>query len=248
MPEKAVLITGAGGGIGRAAARLFAKDGWDVALADINAAALSATAAEVKACGRRFASAVCDTSDFGQVLASAAEIQIRLERIDVLVNNAGVSQPKPIVELEESEWDRTLAVNLKSAFNWTKILLPGMLHRQHGKIINISSISAKQGGGSGTVSKACYAASKAGLLGFTRGLAREVAPHVQVNAICPGVIATPMTEGLLARARDDLLARIPLGRVGIPEDVASMILFLASPAADYLTGEIIDVNGGMYID
>ena len=247
MPERTVLITGAAGGIGRATARLFAQHGWEIALVDIHSAALSEARAEIQTYGRTLAK-VCDVSDFRQVQATAAEILREAEKIDVLVNNAGVSQPKPVAELEESEWDRTLAVNLKSAFNWSKALLPAMLSRQSGKIINISSMSAKRGGGPGTVSKACYAASKAGLLGFTRGLAREVAPHVQVNAICPGLIATPMTGGLLAGAPDELLSLIPLQRVGTPEDVANLIFFLASPGADYLTGEIIDVNGGMYID
>jgi 3-oxoacyl-[acyl-carrier protein] reductase len=123
-----------------------------------------------------------------------------------------------------------------------------MLERGRGKIINVSSMSAKRGGGDGTVSKACYAASKAGLLGFTRGLAREVAPHIQVNAVCPGLIATPMTERLFSAGVSGLLPLIPLGRLGMPEDVAELIFFLASPGADYITGEIIDVNGGMYID
>jgi 3-oxoacyl-[acyl-carrier protein] reductase len=120
--------------------------------------------------------------------------------------------------------------------------------RQRGRIINISSVSAKHGGGSGTVSKACYAASKAGLLGFTRGLAREAAPHVQVNAICPGIIETPMTDALIKRSGDALCATIPLNRLGTPQDVANMIWVLASPYASYLTGEIIDVNGGLLID
>jgi len=238
MPDhRTVLITGAAGGIGRATARLFAQHGWEMALVDIHPAMPEARVAKV-----------CDVGDFRQVQITAAEILQEFGKIDVLVNNAGVSQPKPIAELEESEWDRTLAVNLKSAFNWSKALLPAMLSRQSGKIINISSMSAKRGGGPGTVSKACYAASKAGLLGFTRGLAREVAPHVQVNAICPGLIATPMTGGLLASASAELLSLIPLQRVGTPEDVANLIFFLASPGADYLTGEVIDVNGGMYID
>jgi NAD(P)-dependent dehydrogenase (short-subunit alcohol dehydrogenase family) len=168
--------------------------------------------------------------------------------VDVLVNNAGVSQPKLIVELTREEWERTLAVNLSGAFHWSKALLPSMLDRRKGCIINVSSISAKHGGGHGTVSKACYAASKAGLLGFTRGLAREAAPHVRVNALCPGMIDTPMTHALIARAADELKAAIPLGRLGTPQDVAGMIWLLASPYAEYLTGEIIDVNGGLYID
>jgi 3-oxoacyl-[acyl-carrier protein] reductase len=123
-----------------------------------------------------------------------------------------------------------------------------MLERQRGSIVNISSISAKHGGGYGTVSRACYAASKAGLLGLTRGLAREAAPHVRVNAVCPGLIETPMTQRLIARAGEEFKRWIPLERFGTPEDVAAVIWFLASPASGYLTGEIVDVNGGMLID
>jgi len=231
-PPKTILITGAAGGIGQATAKLFAKHGWELALVDLKG--------EV--------TAVCDVANFQQVQETANAMLRRFGKIDVLVNNAGVSQPKSVVELDEAAWDRTIEVNLKSAFNWAKALLPAMLDRRSGKMINVSSMSAKRGGGPGTVSKACYAASKAGLLGFTRGLAREVAPHVQVNAVCPGLIATPMTNGLLSGATEELLSLIPLGRFGTPEDVAQTIFFLASPGADYLTGEIIDINGGMYID
>lgn len=230
-----------------ATARVFARERWTVALVDVNADGLECAKRELARAPGQVWTGVCDVADYVQVQNTARSMLDHLGAVDVLVNNAGVSQPLPIVELDEEDWDRTLNVNLKSAFNWSKVLLPSMLERRRGKIINISSVSAKHGGGHGTVSKACYAASKAGLLGFTRGLAREVAPYIQVNAVCPGLIDTPMTREMLGHS-PELVSLIPLGRVGMPEDVAGVIWFLSSPAADYLTGEIIDVNGGMLID
>jgi 3-oxoacyl-[acyl-carrier protein] reductase len=243
MPNEVVVITGGAGGIGRAAARLFAQQGWRVALVDRDREALEAAGRELDAW-----TAVCDVADYDAVQAAGGALLREFGWVDVLVNNAGVSQPKLIVDLTREEWERTLAVNLSGAFHWCKTLLPSMLERRKGCIINVSSVSAKHGGGHGTVSKACYAASKAGLLGFTRGLAREAAPHVRVNALCPGVIETPMTQALIERAAEELKAAVPLGRLGTPHDVAGMIWLLASPYAEYLTGEIIDVNGGLYID
>lgn len=243
MPNEVVVITGGASGIGLAAARLFARQGWSVALVDRDGEGLDAARLELGAW-----TTVCDVADYEAVQSSGAAVLSQFGQVDVLVNNAGVSQPKPVVDLSREEWERTLAVNLSGAFHWSKALLPSMLARRRGCIINVSSVSAKHGGGQGTVSKACYAASKAGLLGFTRGLAREAAPHVRVNAICPGMIETPMTRGLIARSAGELKAMIPLGRLGTPEDVAGMIWMLASPYSNYLTGEVIDVNGGLFID
>jgi NAD(P)-dependent dehydrogenase (short-subunit alcohol dehydrogenase family) len=243
-----VVITGAAGGIGFATARLFAAEGWNLALIDRSREALAEAAAELSQASLNLWTVVSDVADFEDAQQAGRRLLERFGGVDVLVNNAGVSQPKHIVDLSKEEWDSTLAVNLSGAFHWSKALLPSMLARRRGKIINVSSMSAKHGGGPGTVSRACYAASKAGLLGFTRGLAREAAPHVQVNAVCPGLIETSMTRELLARMAGELRAAIPLGRLGTPADVAGVIWVLASPYADYLTGEIIDVNGGLFID
>lgn len=243
MPNEVVVITGGASGIGLATAQLFARQEWSVALVDTSRDALEAAGRELGAW-----TAVCDVADYDAVQRAGAEVLAHFGYVDALVNNAGISQPKPVVDLTREEWERTLAVNLGGAFHWSKAILPAMLARQQGCIINVSSISAKHGGGQGTVSKACYAASKAGLLGFTRGLAREAAPHVRVNAVCPGMIETPMTRGLIARAAEELKAMIPLGRLGTPQDVAGIIWVLASPWARYLTGEVIDVNGGLFID
>jgi 3-oxoacyl-[acyl-carrier protein] reductase len=247
--SRTVLITGGAGGIGLAAARRFADEGSRVVLVDLDARELErARSTLVGADGRVVDTVECDVAGHAAVQAAAQIVLGRWGAVEVLVNNAGISQPKGVLELDESEWERTLAVNLKGAFNWCRALLPAMIEARRGKIVNVASMSAKMGGGPGTISRACYAASKAGLLGFTRGLAREVAPAVTVNAVCPGLIDTAMTRAFIARAGGEIAAGIPLGRLGTPDDVAGVIHFLASPAAGWITGEVIDCNGGTYID
>lgn len=198
----------------------------------------------------------------GEVLAFQADVTSRdraqqvvrevielTGRVDILVNNAGISQPKSFLDLTEQDWDRTIGIHLKGAFNWSQAVLPSMLHGRWGRIISISSMVAKHGGAYASVSKSCYAAAKAGILGLTHGLAREAAPYVTVNAVCPGVIDTGMASSLTSgEERRRTLGLIPLGRFGQPEDIAQVVAFLASEAAGYITGEEIDVNGGVYID
>ncbi|MGH7266831.1 MAG: SDR family NAD(P)-dependent oxidoreductase, partial [Candidatus Rokuibacteriota bacterium] len=167
---------------------------------------------------------------------------------DVLVNNAGISQPKGLADISEAEWDRTMAVNLKGAFNWCKAVAPAMLARGAGRIVNISSVSAHTGAGFGAVSKAAYCAAKAGMLGLTRGLAKELAPHVTVNAICPGTIHTDLTSAMLETGRERIVAAIPLGRVGAPEDIAEVVAFLATVTPNFMTGEVVDVDGGQWVN
>jgi 3-oxoacyl-[acyl-carrier protein] reductase len=246
--SRTVLITGGAGGIGLAAARRFAAEGSRVVLVDLDARALERARSTLVDDGGGVDIVECDVAGHAAVQAAARGVLDRCGAVEVLVNNAGISQPKGVLELEEAEWERTLAINLKGAFNWCRALLPAMLEAGRGKIVNVASMSAKMGGGPGTISRACYAASKAGLLGFTRGLAREVAPAVTVNAVCPGLIDTSMTRAFIARAGDEIAAGIPLGRLGTPDDVAGVIQFLASPAAAWITGEVVDCNGGTYID
>ena len=189
-----------------------------------------------------------DTSDFAGVQRYAERTLERFGRIDVLVNNAGMSQPRGLLDITEDEWDRTINVNLKSCFNWCKAVAPAMLARGAGRIVNVSSVSAHTGGAVSAVSKFAYCASKAGILGLTRGLAKELAPHITVNAVCPGSIETGMTSALIAARREAIVQSIPLGRVGTPEDVAAVIVFLATVEPNYLTGEIIDVDGGQWVN
>jgi 3-oxoacyl-[acyl-carrier protein] reductase len=249
LERQVAIVTGGARGIGRAIAEELARHGADIAVVDAGDAATTVEA--VGALGRTALAFKADVASFPDAQAITAEVIGRLGAVGILVNNAGVSQPKSILELTEAEWDRTVAVNLKSSFNWCKAVAQPMLQRGRGRIVVVSSMSAKHGGGTGAgaVSKACYAATKAGLLGLTRGLAKELAPAVTVNAICPGVIETAMAAALLSGpAASKLRESIPLRRFGRPEDVAHAVLFLASPWADYMTGEVMDVNGGIYID
>ncbi|MEW6546687.1 MAG: glucose 1-dehydrogenase [Bacillota bacterium] len=243
------VITGAARGIGRAIAHAFAQEGCDLAVNALHEEGLRALVQELEGLGVSVLPLPGDVSDHGLAREHAATVQRAFGRVDYLVNNAGVSQPKLVADLSEEEWDRTLAINLKSGFNWTQAFLPLLMAAPAPAVVNISSISAKHGGGFGTVSKACYAASKAGVLGFTRGLAKELAPKVRVNAVCPGLIATPMTARLVESPQaPEILKTIPLGRFGRPEEVAAVVLFLCLPEASYITGEVVDVNGGMLID
>jgi 3-oxoacyl-[acyl-carrier protein] reductase len=245
--NKVSLITGGASGIGLATAQEFLKMEYTVILFDLDLEKLKKVRKNLIN-PEKVIILDGDVSNYKEVFGKADELIHLVGKVDVLVNNAGISMPKPVIEMDEEDWNKTININLKGAFNWCNALLPNMIENKYGKIINVSSMSAKHGGGKGTVSKACYAASKAGLLGFTKGLAREVAPHVLVNAVCPGLIKTPMTENLIKDSQDELLSMIPLHRFGSPEDVANIISYLASSKGDYLTGEVIDINGGMLID
>ncbi len=249
LKNRVAVITGGGGAFGRAMSLAFAERGATPVVVDVNLEQAEQTAAEVSALGREAMVFQADVRSYSQAREIAAEVFARARRIDILVNNAGVTQPKNFVDLTEEDWDRTIGIHLKGAFNWSQAVLPYMIRNQWGRIINISSMVAKHGGAYPTVSKTCYAAAKAGLLGLTHGLAREAAPYVTVNAICPGVIQSALnptiTEG---EAGARTLALIPLARFGQPDDIANAVMFLASEGASYITGEATDVNGGVYID
>ena len=243
------VVTGAARGIGRATAAALAKNGFQVALVDVRARELSETAALVRSAGMEALELQGDVTSFTTAQRLAREILGAWVRVDVLVNNAGISQPKGLLEITEDEWDRTIDTHLKGAFNWCKALAPAMLGQRAGRIINMSSVSAHTGAGTAAVSKSAYCAAKAGILGLTRGLAKELAPHVTVNAICPGLIATDLTAGMIAReGAETLLRAIPLARLGTPEDIAQVVAFLATVTPCFLTGEVIDVDGGQWVN
>lgn len=247
---RVAIVTGGGGAFGRAMALAFAERGATPVIVDLNLAEAEKTAAVAAAASGREAMVFqADVRDYRVAREIAAEVFARGGRIDVLVNNAGITQAKPFLELTEEDWDRTVDIHLKGGFNWSQAVLPYLIRNQWGRIVNISSMVAKHGGAYPAVSKTCYAAAKAGLLGLTRGLAREAAPHVTVNAICPGVIKSAMnptiTEG---EAGARTLALIPLARFGDAGDIANAVVFLASEQASYITGEVLDINGGVYID
>ncbi|MCP5372297.1 MAG: SDR family oxidoreductase [Hyphomicrobiales bacterium] len=248
MTERTALITGAARGIGFGIGRRLARAGLQVVLVDRDGDAVAAAAETLSGEGMRARPAVVDVADFAAVQAVAAGLMAELGPIHVLVNNAGISQPRSILEISEREWDEVIAIHLKGAFNWCKALAPGMVAAAHGRIVNISSVNAHTGGGELAVSKVSYAAAKAGLLGMTRALARELAPHVCVNAICPGSIATDLTAAKIGALRDRIVGSIPLGRLGTPEDIAEVVAFLATAEPCFITGEVIDVDGGQFIN
>lgn len=242
------IVTGGGRGIGRASALALARRGFGVALVDWRPAELAEAVAAVRALGAEALALEADVSDFGRAQALARHVLDAWGRVDVLVNNAGISQPKGLLEISEEEWDRTIAVNLKGGFNWCKAVAPAMLARGAGRIVNLSSVSAHTGAGFGAVSKFAYCAAKAGVLGLTRGLAKELAPHVTVNAICPGLIHTDLTAEMVAARGPTIVGAIPLARLGTPEDVAEVVAFLATVTPCFLTGEVIDVDGGQWVN
>ncbi len=171
----------------------------------------------------------------------------RFSRIDILVNNAGIVTTGPVTEITAETWDRTLAVNLKSVFLCSKAVFPLMMEQRDGRIINIASVAGKRGGG--IHGNSCYAAAKGGVIAFTKSLAREGGPHnIRVNAITPAVIKTEMLDGLGEDKLQELVRTLPLRRAGTPEDVASAVCFLASDASSFMTGEIMDVDGGLMMD
>ena len=238
---KVVLVTGATKGIGRAIALAFAREGAFVAVNGRNEERITQVAQEVEAVGGSAMGVRADVGDSVQVGEMVGEVLRRMKRIDVLVNNAGIYEIVSIREMTEERWDRVMRTNLKGTYNCTKAVIETMIEQRYGKIINIGSSSGKTGS---ILPLAHYAASKAGVICFTKSMARELAPHmINVNCVCPGVIETDMTVDIVDEKRE----QIPLG-IGQPEDVANAVLFLASDEAKYITGEIMDVDGGSLMD
>jgi len=242
LTGQVALVTGAGRGIGRAIAHTFAGQGAHLIISDIQPDLAGSVGDEVKALGRNFLAVACDVSRFEDCQNM---INVGLDafgRIDILVNNAGITRDNLLMRMSEEEWDAVLAVNLKSVFNCCKAASRLMLKQKGGRIINISSVVGLMG----NAGQANYAASKAGIIGLTKSLAKEFASrNITVNAVAPGFIKTKMTEVLKEDAREALIKMIPLGRLGEPEDVANAVLFLASPLASYITGQVLTVDGGM---
>jgi len=241
---RTALVTGAARGIGRASALTLAEAGFDVVLVDLLELEMHATAREIEARGVRALTFQADVSDFTRARTVVEQATTAWGRLDVLVNNAGAPSPKPILEISEAEFDRAIAVNLKSCFNYIHAAARIMLGQDTGgRIISISSLNALSGGVTSAVSKHAYAAAKAGILGLTRSLAKELGPKVSVNAICPGVIATELLRDLISQREAELTAGIAMGRVGAPEDVASVVRYLAVDAHMFITGQHIVVDG-----
>ncbi len=242
LKDQVAVVTGGARGIGREIAFVLAKAGADVALFDVNAQALGQTAGELRALGRRAEGLVVDVTSAAAVDEAVAKILDKLGRIDILINNAGVTQDGLIVRMDEAQWDRVLDVNLKGTYLCTRAVSKVMLKARRGRIVSIASII----GIIGNAGQANYAASKAGIIGLTKSVAKELGSRgVTCNAIAPGFIKTEMTERLPEAVKQKLLEQIPLGSLGEPADVAQAALFLVSDAARYITGHVLVVAGGL---
>jgi 3-oxoacyl-[acyl-carrier protein] reductase len=241
LKDRKAIVTGAGRGIGRAIANAFAREGADVAVCDVNYTAVQGVAQELEPLGRRIFPIAVDVTRKAQVDAMVARAAEVFGRVDILVNNAGVLRDAMLHTMTEEEFDLVVAVHLKGAWLCCRAVAGGMREQGFGRIINMSSISGKVG----NVGQTNYSAAKAGLVGLTKAAALELARHnVTVNAIQPGFIDTDMTRSIPEGPRRASIARIPMERVGLPEDVAGVALFLASDEASYVTGAVLEVTGG----
>lgn len=251
MPEThTAIVTGAASrrGIGRATASRLAADGFAVAILDRDGAGAKDTAAAIaEATGSPALGVECDVTSADSVDAAVRTVEAELPDIAALVNNAGITSPTRFLDIDLTEWDSIFDVNVRGTVIAMQRVLPGMVERGYGRVVNLSSVSAQRGGG--VFGGSHYSAAKAAVLGLTRAVAREVGPTgVVVNAVTPGLIDTDITGGALSSdVKSDLVAGIPVGRVGTTDDVADTVAFLCSPSASYLTGTTIDVNGGSHI-
>ena len=242
LEGKTAIVTGGALGIGKAIALTFAEHGCNVAVCDIDVEAAKKTAAELRAIGRKAEAYAVDVCDPKAVAEVTDKIVDTFSRLDILVNNAGITRDGLIVRMTEADWEAVLAVNLKGCFNFIKAVTGPMMRQRSGTIISIASIVGMMG----NAGQANYSASKAGVIGLTKSVAKELASrHITANAIAPGFIKTRMTDALNEAQREKMLEQIPLKRFGSPEDVARAALFLASPFAHYITGQVIVVDGGM---
>jgi 3-oxoacyl-[acyl-carrier protein] reductase len=242
LEGKVAIVTGAAQGIGRAIAETLAKAGADVAVVDRDVAHAAEAVAAITRLGRRGIAVKANVAEWNDVQVMVDQVMAELGRIDILVNNAGITRDSLLLRMKEEDWNMVLDVNLTGTFHGTKAVLPVLMKQRSGAIVNIASVV----GVMGNAGQANYAASKAAVIGLTKTVAREYASRaVTVNAVAPGFIDTAMTHGLVGDAREALLKQIPLGRLGTPNDVAEAVRFLVSPAAAYITGHVLHVNGGM---
>lgn len=244
MPERTALVTGSSRGIGRATALALAKDGKDIVVASPELELNEQVAAEIRALGRKAITVNLDLCSQTSIKEAFGIALKEFGRIDILVNNAGITRDGLAVRMKPEDWNLVLQINLTGAFLAAQQVLPGMMRERWGRIVNISSVVGR----AGNPGQANYVSSKAGIIGLTKALAQEMGGrNITVNAVAPGFIATDMTAVLPQEVKDRMLATIPLKRMGTPDDVAAAVKFLVGEEAGYITGHVLDVNGGMYM-
>ncbi|HER25371.1 MAG TPA: 3-oxoacyl-ACP reductase FabG [Candidatus Atribacteria bacterium] len=246
LVDKVAIITGAGRGIGKAIAIALAREGASVIINDVDIQTAEKVTKEIKSLGWKALAIQVDVSDSKEVNQMVQSVIKKFKRVDILVNNAAIIKRGLIEDLKEEDWDRVIDVNLKGAFNCMKAVAGIMKKQRYGKIVNISSIAGKVGD---LASAPCYGASKAGMICLAKSLARELAPYnINVNVVAPHAIKTDMSKEWSEEKRRSIIADIPLGRMGEPEDIAEAVVFLVSDKAKFITGEVLDVNGGYLMD
>jgi 3-oxoacyl-[acyl-carrier protein] reductase len=244
LKGKVAIVTGGAQGIGRAIALTLARSGADVVISDINLEKAQETAREIEALNVRSLAIKSNVADVNEVEQMVKESVDKLGRIDILVNNAGITRDNVLLRMKPEEWDQVMAINLRGTFLCTRTALKFMFRQRSGRIVNIASITGLMG----NAGQANYSASKAGIIGFTKATAREYANRgITVNAVAPGFINTAMTQAIPEKEREMLIKQIPMERLGSPDDVASAVYFLVSDLSSYITGQVINVNGGMYM-
>jgi 3-oxoacyl-[acyl-carrier protein] reductase len=244
LKDKVALVTGASQGIGRATSLALAEAGAKVAVAARNKEKLAVLAGEIEAAGSQALIVAMDVADAAQVKAGFQQTLTHFGRLDIMVNNAGIALDGLALRMKLEDWDAVLRTNLTGAHLCIQQALAAMVRQRSGRIINVTSVVAEMG----NAGQSNYVAAKAGLIGLTRAIACEVASrNITVNAVSPGFITTPMTDPLPNKVKQEMMARIPLGRFGSDRDVATAIVFLASDEAGYITGHVLDINGGMYM-
>ncbi len=242
LSGRVAVVTGAARGIGREIAGRLVAAGAAMAVVDVSDEAVAQTATELSQAGVTARGYRCDVSSFDDVAAVGERILADFGRVDILVNNAGITRNRLFVRMTSDDWGAVLSVNLTGAFNFSKALAPAMLRQRSGSVVNIASVVGQVG----NPGQANYAASKAGMIGLTKSLAREFGPRgVRVNAVAPGFIRTPMTDALTDEVQNQMKQAIPLGRFGETTDVANVVMFLVSDTSAYVTGQIINCDGGM---
>jgi 3-oxoacyl-[acyl-carrier protein] reductase len=244
LKGQVAMVTGGARGIGMAIAWKFAAMGIDVVVADIAADAARETAKEIEGLGVRSMAVEMDVSSAGSVSQVISDVVKEMERLDILVNNAGITKDALLLRMKEEDWDSVININLKSVFLCSKEAVKVMAKQRYGRIINIASVVAFMG----NPGQANYSASKAGIVGLTKTIAKEYAARgITANAVAPGFIQTAMTDALPENIKEEMLRAIPLSKFGTPEDVAEAVMFFASPGSSYITGQVLNVNGGMYM-